>query len=595
VKATAIAQKNSHRISLSPIYKSSGMNAAATAVERPGPAWIASPAIDLTVGCGAWSLPLLLTAYALGGGSPISSAGFYALALFLNYPHYMATIYRVYRTQAGFVRYKAVTVYFTAFLVVALIAAHLSYRIVPWLFTLYITWSPWHYMGQNFGLALMFIRRNGIKIERKDRNALWTAFVASYLMIFLTFHTNSSNDPFILSLGLPSLLDVFRIPLLGVFAITGMIALIRLIRQAGWKPMLAPLTLYVTEFLWFVLPTVLELSTGVRAPQASYSAGSLAVMHCAQYLWITNYYARQEARGESAQWVWQAYFATLIIGGIILFIPGPWVASYLLGRDFAVSVLIFSAIINIHHFILDGAIWKLRDKRVSSILTSTDGGPGGGTKPGWWTTLGRPQQLAGAAVIGLTVLLAGMDQVRYDLGNSTKSTSSMALAAAINPHDSFLFTRLGHAYAHTGDHVHMENSYRESIQINPGNLEAQNSLARLLLETGRFDDAYEHYKQMFRNLTPNAEALMNFGALCKQLKRHDEAINSFERVLVKFPDYGPAHLLLGQMLDEDGKIAEAIEHYERYTGLQAASRSNIIDPKLQMAIARLRQLKAEPR
>src|SRR5213594_4892901 len=180
------------------------MNAASTAVERPGPAWIASPAIDLTVGCGAWSLPLLLTAYALGGGSPISSAGFYALALFLNYPHYMATIYRAYRTQADFVRYKAVTVYFTAFLVVALIAAHLSYRIVPWLFTLYITWSPWHYMGQNFGLLMMFIHRKGIKVERKERNGIWAVFVASYVITFLSFHTAPSSTPFFSSLGLPA-------------------------------------------------------------------------------------------------------------------------------------------------------------------------------------------------------------------------------------------------------------------------------------------------------------------------------------------------------------------------------------------------------
>ncbi|PYV50882.1 MAG: hypothetical protein DMG98_27080, partial [Acidobacteria bacterium] len=66
----------------------------------------------------------------------------------------------------------------------------------------------------------------------------------------------------------------------------------------------------------------------------------------------------------------------------------------------------------------------------------------------------------------------------------------------------------------------------------------------------------------------------------------------FERVLAKFPDYAPAHLLLGQMLDADGKITEAIEHYERYTGLQSASPSKIIDPQLQMAIARLHQLKA---
>jgi Tfp pilus assembly protein PilF len=548
------------------------MTSAVTALARPISSSIASPAIDLIVGCGAWSVPLLFLAYAFAGGNPIAAAGFYAVALVLNYPHYMATIYRAYGTREDFVRYRVVTVYITIFVAVALIAAHGWYRIVPWLFTLYITWSPWHYMGQNFGLSMMFIHRNGTRIQRNDRNALWAAFVASYVMIFLTFHTGSSTDPFVVSLGLPTFLDKARIPLLAFFAITGGVVLIRLIRQAGWKPMLAPLTLYVTQFLWFVLPTAVELATGARAPQASYSAGILAVMHCAQYLWITNYYARQEAKVEAAAWRWQAYFAKLIIGGIVLFIPGPWLASYVLGRDFGVSVLIFSAIVNIHHFILDGAIWKLRDKRVRSVLTSTDNEPAETTALPFWTAVGRPGRLVGGVAIALIVVLAAVDQVRYDLGIRVKSTSSMALAAAMNPYDSFLLTRLGHAYADTGDQAHMESSYRESIRVNPGSLEAQNALARQLLEAGRFADAYDHYKQMFANVDPNAEALMNFGALCKQLNHHDEALSSFERVLLKFPDYAPAHLLLGEMLDADGKTSEALSHYARAKELEARPR-----------------------
>jgi hypothetical protein len=31
-----------------------------------------------------------------------------------------------------------------------------------WIFTLYLTWSPFHCMGPRFGLAMMFARRNGV-------------------------------------------------------------------------------------------------------------------------------------------------------------------------------------------------------------------------------------------------------------------------------------------------------------------------------------------------------------------------------------------------------------------------------------------------
>ncbi len=501
----------------------------------------------------------------------------------------MATIYRAYRTREDFARYRVVTLYFTIFLMVLLIAAHESYWLVPWLVTIYLTWSPWHYMGQNFGLTMMFIHRNALKIDRRDRNALWIAFVASYILIVLRVHIDASTDPFVISLGLPAFLEMLRIPLTAVFVV-GMVPLVRLIRQAGWKPMLAPLTLYVTQFLWSVLPTVLQLLKGIGAPQVPYSVSVLALMHCAQYLWITNYYARQEAKAESVAWHWQSYFAVLAMGGIALFIPGPWFASYVLGRDFAISALIFNSVINIHHFILDGAIWKLRDTRVRSLLSVTDATVTNITREASWIPVGRSWRLAGAAAIGVLLIVAGMDQVRYYLGSRLNNIPSLALAAAMNPRDSVMQMRLGRAYEGTGDQGRMERAFRESIRDNPGNIEGQNAVARVLLETGRYDEAYAHYKQMFSRVEPNAEALMNLGALCKQFIRHDEAVTSFERGLDKLPDYAPAHLLLAQMLDADGKASDAVLHYQRYVALNRRMPSQPIDPQFQNAIVRIQHL-----
>ena len=95
-------------------------------------------------------------------------------------------------------------------------------------------------------------------------------------------------------------------------------------------------------------------------------------MHSAQYLWITSYYARREAgRKGDAGWRPFAYFAYLVAGGIALFVPGPWLASRLFHYDFSASFLLFTALVNIHHFILDGAIWKLRDNRVAGLLLNS--------------------------------------------------------------------------------------------------------------------------------------------------------------------------------------------------------------------------------
>ena len=52
-------------------------------------------------------------------------------------------------------------------------------------FTLYVSWSPWHYSGQNFGVAAMFLRRRGIALEGAGRRWLHASFVLSYALTLL--------------------------------------------------------------------------------------------------------------------------------------------------------------------------------------------------------------------------------------------------------------------------------------------------------------------------------------------------------------------------------------------------------------------------
>ena len=90
-----------------------------------------SPPIDLIVGCGAWSLPLLILPYVFGDMGLTGALAFSTLSVVVNGPHYMATIYRAYRTREDFARYRVRTLYFTLLLTVVLIAAHGFYRMVP--------------------------------------------------------------------------------------------------------------------------------------------------------------------------------------------------------------------------------------------------------------------------------------------------------------------------------------------------------------------------------------------------------------------------------------------------------------------------------
>jgi len=73
--------------------------------------WVYNPWLDMIVGCGAWSAPLLLLAYfSLASNTLRWSIAFYGLALLFNYPHYMATIYRAYHRAEEFHKYRIFTV-----------------------------------------------------------------------------------------------------------------------------------------------------------------------------------------------------------------------------------------------------------------------------------------------------------------------------------------------------------------------------------------------------------------------------------------------------------------------------------------------------
>ncbi len=259
--------------------------------------WIYHPWLDLVVGCGAWSVPLLLLAYFSSVASTLTwSALFYGLALFFNYPHYMATIYRAYHTKEDFERYRIFTVHITLLVVLTVIFSHFWIRSLPWIFTLYLTASPWHYSGQNYGLFMMFARRAGAQPTNLERRALYAAFLISYAVLLLSLHTGPSGDPLFVSLNIPEAISSrAQVVLAIVFVACSAFGLSRLIAQARFRRMIPSLTLFSTQCVWFLVPSLLSLLEGFQVPRSRYSTGVLAVMHSAQYLWITSYYSKREA------------------------------------------------------------------------------------------------------------------------------------------------------------------------------------------------------------------------------------------------------------------------------------------------------------
>ena len=567
------------------------MNAPATR-----PAWIGRPWIDLLIGCGGWSLPLLALSYAVVDADvPRWSAVFYGLALICNYPHYMATIYRAYgRDDRG--AHRLYTHWLTAGLLALGVAAHAWFPLVPWLFTAYVMWSPWHYTGQNFGVLMMFLRRAGVDVSAEERRRLHLAFLASFVMLLAAFNTGASGDPLVLSLGLPPISA--RIIEAGAgltFLAGGLAAFVPLARRAPRRALLAPLTLYSTQALWFVLPVAVSWMASIDTPQTRYSSGMLAVMHSAQYLWITRYFAKRDAEHAAGAGSWSAwrYWTTLVAGGAALFLPVPWLASYGWHVDFTASVFIVAAIVNLHHFMIDGVVWKLRNPRVGRVLvqaeaSAADARPAAAaTAPADAAPARRPALTWAwrvALVAGLAAL-AAVDQWRYVLAIGHGERDRLAEAARLNPYDSGANLRLAQAESAAGNPAAAAAALRRAVDANPQNPVLAQALVRRLVEAGELAEARRANDALLVRWPDDVDALVNAGVLADRLGDAAGAERRWTEAIARDPSQRRVHLYLAERLDARRATRDALFHYRRYLELAArASADDRPDPREVVAI-----------
>ena len=358
-----------------------------------------------------------------------------------------------------------------------------------------------------------------------------------------------------ISLGIPSAAGRWgQLGLGAVFLALSAYGWSRLLRVVAWRKLLPCLTLFSSQFLWFLLPAAMTLFKGMQIPQSRYSTGVLAVMHSAQYLWITSYYARREAREVPGRnWRPSAYFAVLVAGGIALFVPGPWLASRLFHHDFTASFLIFTALVNLHHFILDGAIWKLRDGRIASLLlnsrdrmTNAASRARGRLSTAWSWISGSSASARGLRGSAAVLLLSWgiVDQARYYLALHSESVDDLQRAASLDSFDSPLQMRLARRELEDGHPQQAESAWRKAIQSNPADPAPRQSLLRFLIGQNRFDEAYSLSDSYLGYFPKDANLWVDRGLLALRQGSSEQAIESWNRAIAIDPGQMLAHFIL---------------------------------------------------
>ncbi|MGH0030344.1 MAG: tetratricopeptide repeat protein [Myxococcota bacterium] len=351
--------------------------------------WLFGPLPDLLLGCGG--AYLIVFALLVGAGPAFEGVVPHAmmplLVLVTSIPHYGATLLRVYEEPGELRRYRLFAVWISLLVYGWFAVAVFDPFLGSLMVTLYLTWSPWHYSGQNYGIAMMFLGRRGIALAPETKRWLYASFLLSFVLAFLGIHTAGSVDSYapgslepeafgLLRLGVPPALAAWLLfaAALG-YGVSLAVVAGSLLRTASARDLAPVAALVGLQGLWFSAP-VLARATGVFGDWAPFGGDArfreyaflwVAIGHAVQYLWVTSYYAVRAAdTGRRVRHLGKATAAGGVAFGLPLLVFGPDALGRH-GYDAGLALLIASAV-NLHHFVLDGAIWKLRDGRIARVL-----------------------------------------------------------------------------------------------------------------------------------------------------------------------------------------------------------------------------------
>jgi len=349
--------------------------------------WLFGRAPDLFLGCGLgyWVIFLGL---AFAGPEIRAAQPTFTLPLAIllfSMPHYGGTLLRVYEERTDRRAYTIFSVWATLAVFGAfLVGVHNVYTGAI-LATIYLTWSPWHYTGQNYGIALMFLRRRGVDVTPDLKRWIYGSFILCFVLAFLVLHASleagynafsyEGSQVVFLPLGIPAPLATPAIVGVGgIYLFVTLGALVKLLRRGSLRDVTPALALFGTQALWFAAPGAVRYfgwHTGVEPLDQNTAILDytlwIFVAHGVQYLWITTYYAHATQRWNGTL----HYLGKALLTGVAIWtLPFLLLTADGLGRfsfDGGMSLVVASAV-NIHHFILDGAIWKLRNTRIANIL-----------------------------------------------------------------------------------------------------------------------------------------------------------------------------------------------------------------------------------
>jgi tetratricopeptide (TPR) repeat protein len=551
-----------------------------SALRPPTSPWLFSPVVDLLVGCGLLALPLgLLFSVVPAEQTSWLVVGTSALAVVVNGPHYAATIVRALHHDR---RARVVLAVASVVAVVAAVAAHVWPLLLAALFTAYVTWSPWHYATQNHGVGVLLLARaGGPPTTAGERRALKAAHVIAALAAIAAIHTGLS-EAFLRRLGLSP--DVaFAAAVVAAIAavlLTGGVLWRLRRRGASATALLTTAALVSTSLVWFVVPGVMEAGSSLI-----YVSGAAALLHCAQYLWITIFVEGRMAHVTGRRFDGLAFFGTVVALGVGLFTAGPWLVSRGFGYDLIVSLMILQAVVNLHHFVVDAFVWKFRDPALAGPLFS-----GRELADARRAEVSNLKAASATVVVGAFVIVGAVDVVQVAGTRPDASDDARARALALNPNDSRLWVQNAQRAVAHDDADQARADLGRAVALSPYNVDAQRALLRLHAVTGHLDEAWARKSAVPAGILDDVDSTVILADVALQLGRFEEAATLGERAVAAVDGsadgarsiearrvLGMARFELGEHTEALRLLRGALEDGEALVGGDALQRGSMLE------------------
>lgn len=353
--------------------------------KRSGAGYIASTKLDfwLTGGISVLWMGVLLVVYWWRGdqSSSVTDAISQAIVLqaLVNWPHFMGAYGLLYQPIANIKKYPFATVYVP---IVLLLSLGLALATVPhqqsawevnqdiaygiWLVAAF--YLAWHYTGQAWGMMATFSRLSGLQMSHWQRLLL-----RSGLRLLLVWHVvwGAQDLPPEWLGGVSAYIPLLLQVMTGLCVVAFMLGLgvwVFIRKHSGYWPDKRILVAWLAIYMWYwVLLLMPDAYIWVQLSHALQYLAFPLRMQVNQVAAIRKVSPVKAARHLAWLGAGVKYYALLVLLGLLLFyVPMLFFPTT---QQYGLAVVLAS-LISIHHYFVDGCIWKVSHPEVRRALFS---------------------------------------------------------------------------------------------------------------------------------------------------------------------------------------------------------------------------------